>query len=167
METVYWILFGVGIVIAVLTILFGDVFEIATGSVPYLSPSVIAAFMTVFGGTGAFLTTAGIMAPIPSAFISLIVSIVLTSIILFTIILPLHRAQKSAAYSSKEMVGKLAEVITPIEPGTKGEIIYEQGGSRLSAPAKTQRGERIEQGESVWIMDVVGGTFIVEKSGRG
>lgn len=128
METVYWILFGVGIVMAVVTILFGDVFEIATGSVPYLSPSVIAAFMTVFGGTGAFLTTAGIMAPIPSAFISFIVSIALTLIMLFTIILQLHRAQKSAAYSSKDMIGKLAEVITPIEQGKKGEIIYEQGG---------------------------------------
>lgn len=165
METVYWILFAVGVVLAVITILFGDVFDVVSGGSPYLSPTVIAAFITVFGGTGAFLTITGGLSPFFTALISFVIALILTLVIMFAVILPLYRAQKSAAYSSKDMVGKLAEVITPIEPGMKGEIIYEQGGSRLSAPAKTLQNERIGQGESVWIMDVVGGTFIVEKAG--
>ncbi|GFR38938.1 hypothetical protein PRECH8_22340 [Insulibacter thermoxylanivorax] len=166
METVYWILFAAGVLLAIITILFGDVFEFAGGGAPYLSPTVIAAFITVFGGTGAFLTIAGDLPPMLTALISLVIALTLTSVILFAVIIPLYRAQTSAAFSSKEMVGKMAEVITPIEPGMKGEIIYEQGGSRLSAPAKTMQDTRIEQGESVWIMDVIGGTFIVEKAGK-
>jgi len=166
MEIIYWILFAIGVIMAVLTILFGDVFELAGGSTPYLSPTAIAAFITVFGGTGAFLSITGHTPPLLRAVISLVVAVALTSLILFAVILPLYRAEKSAAYSSKDMVGRLAEVITPIEPGMKGEIIYEQGGSRLSAPAKTLQDTRIGQGESVWIMDVIGGTFIVEKAGK-
>jgi membrane-bound ClpP family serine protease len=167
MLTVYWILFAVGVVLAVVTILFGDIFDFGADHLPFLSPTVLASFLTVFGGTGAFLSISGNLPPLITAAISIVVALTLTSVILFAVILPLHRAQQSAAFSSKEMIGKMAEVITPIEPGKRGEIIYEQGGSRLSAPAKTLQDVRIEQGESVWIMDVVSGTFIVEKSGRG
>jgi len=166
METVYWILFVVGVILAVLTILFGDIFDLGSDHLPFLSPTVLASFLTVFGGTGAFLTITGILPPLFIAAVSLVVALALTSVILFAVILPLHRAQQSAAFSSKDMIGKTAEVITPIEPGKRGEIIYEQGGSRLSAPAKTLQNVRIEQGETVWIMDVVSGTFIVEKSGN-
>jgi membrane-bound ClpP family serine protease len=166
METLYLILFLIGIAYAVITIFVGDIFNIhfdlGGGHLPFLSPTTIGSFVTVFSGMGYFLTVNTDIQAIVIAIIAIVAAIFISMLMFFFIVLPLHHSDKTAAYSSKDMIGKQAEVITSIEPGSKGEIIYEQGGSRLSAPAMSADEMPIRQGELVTIVGEVSGTFIVE-----
>lgn len=168
MEVVYLTLFIIGVAYAVLSVIFGDIFdiqfELGAASLPIISPTTIAAFATVFGGSGYYLSANTGIHPIVIAGLSIMLSLLVTALLFFFVVLPLHNSEKTAAYSEKEMIGKTAEVVTLIEPGSKGEIVYEQGGSRLSAPASSHgQSGTIRQGELVVIVDVVSGTFIVEK----
>ena len=171
LETLYLILFIVGVIYAVITIFLGDIFNLqfdaGGGQLPYLSPTTIGAFVTTFGGVGYYLSMnagwgAGII-----ALIALISALFLSSLMFFFVVLPLMRADKSAAKSAEEMIGKTAEVVTIIMDGSKGEIVYEQGGVRLSAPARIVDSGLVRQGEIVRIIDVISGTFIVEKLDTG
>jgi membrane-bound ClpP family serine protease len=166
-ETIYLVLFIVGIIYAVITIFLGDVFhlDIGGGELPFLSPTTIGSFVTVFGGTGYVLSVNTHWHSILIAAIAIILALILATLMFVFVMLPLYRSEKSAAKSDKEMVGKTAEVVTSIMEGAKGEIIYEQGGMRLSAPAQAVNGQILKQGEMVLIMDVVSGTFVVEKIG--
>ncbi|MEX2416487.1 MAG: hypothetical protein WD424_10115 [Paenibacillaceae bacterium] len=60
MESLYLILFIIGLAYAVLTIFVGDIFNIhfnlGGGHLPFISPTTIASFITVFGGSGYFLS---------------------------------------------------------------------------------------------------------------
>ena len=168
MEVVYLTLFIIGVAYALLSVIFGDIFdiqfELGAASLPIISPTTIAAFVTVFGGSGYYLTANTGIFPILIAGLSIVLALVVTALMFFFVVLPLHNSEKSAAFSEKDMIGKTAEVVTLIEAGSKGEIVYEQGGSRLSAPASSpSSASTIRQGEFVIIVDVVGGTFIVEK----
>jgi membrane-bound ClpP family serine protease len=167
MESLYLILFIVGFVYAVLTIFVGDIFnthfDLSGGHLPFISPTTIGSFITVFGGVGYYLSVKTGFNGVIIAGIAIIIAIVVATLMFFLIVMPLLRAEKTAAYSAHEMIGRSAEVVTSIVGNSKGEIVYEQGGSRLSAPAKAVNELSIKQGEVVTIVDVVSGTFIVQK----
>lgn len=167
METIYLICFIVGFVYAVFSVIFGNVFDfdfdMNGGSLPYFSPITIASFITVFGGTGMFLTH---FIGLPYFFVllfSIIAAVVISLLMMFLVVVPLLKAQKSAAFSDRDMIGRYGEVSTPILGSQRGEIIYEQGGSRLSSPALSVNKVDIGVGEVVEIVDVVSGTFVVKK----
>jgi membrane-bound ClpP family serine protease len=167
MESLYLILFIIGLAYAVLTVFVGDIFhthfDVGGGHLPFISPTTIGSFITVFGGIGYFLSTKTSFSGALIGGISIVIAIVVSALMFFFIVVPLLNAEKTAAYSAHEMIGRTAEVVTVIVENSKGEIIYEQGGSRLSAPAKTANGLTIKQGEVVTIVDVISGTFIVQK----
>ncbi len=167
MENLYLILFIIGLVYAVLTVFVGDIFNIhfdlGGGQLPFISPTTIAAFVTVFGGIGYYLSEKTGLSGALIGGIAIVIAILVAGLMFFLVVVPLLNAEKTAAYSAHEMIGRTAEVITIIKDDSKGEIIYEQGGSRLSAPAKSINGLSIRQGEAVTIMDVTSGTFIVQK----
>jgi len=166
------ILFIVGIIYAVITIFLGDIFDFhfdaSGGHLPFVSPTTIGSFVTVFGGCGYFLSANTELNKLIIAGISIVSALFLATLMFFFVVLPLLRADKSAAKSAEDMIGKTAEVVTLIMGGLKGEILYEQGGVRLSAPARITSGGTVRQGELVKITGVSSGTFIVEtmESGR-
>jgi membrane-bound ClpP family serine protease len=163
----YIICFFVGFIYAIFSMLFGNVFDfefdIDGGGLPYFSPITIASFVTVFGGSGLFLSHF-VLLPAPIILvISVLVAVMTAAAMLFFVVVPLYKAQKSSAFSDRDMVGRFGEVITPILLMERGEIIYEQGGSRLSAPALSVDKKNIGVGEIIEIVDVISGTFIVKK----
>lgn len=167
MENLYLILFISGLAYAILTVFVGDIFntqfDLGGGHLPFISPTTIGSFITVFGGTGYFLSVkTGLSGAIVGG-ISIVIAIVISALMFFFVVVPLLNAEKTAAYSAHEMIGRTAEVVTVIVGDSKGEIIYEQGGSRLSAPAKTANRMSVKQGDFVTIVDVISGTFIVQK----
>lgn len=171
METVYLALFLIGLIYAIMSVFIGDIFDfhfdIGGGSLPFISPMTIASFITVFGGCGYMMSANTNWNGLVIAAVSIACALFFASLMFLFIMLPLYKAEKSAAHSAKEMIGQTAEVVTLIMDGSKGEIIYEQGGVRLSAPARIVEGQLVRQGELVRISDVVSGTFIVEKLGAG
>lgn len=164
METAMIILFGIGVAYAALTAIVGDLFgmELQTGELPFLSPTIIATFMTVFGGIGYMLQQHTSWSVIPVTSLALLVALGVSSAVLFLVVIPLHAAQKGTAHSSKEMIGLEAKVVISIEALRLGEIVYEQGGTRHNAPAKAVEDATIPQGAQVRILDETAGTFVVE-----
>ncbi len=158
------VLFALGAGYALLSLVFGDWlgFDLHPGDLPLLSPTVIATFVTVFGGLGYLLLHETDWPTVAVAGVSLIAALGVSSAVLFLVVIPLHAAQKGMAQSAKSMIGSEAEVVTPIDPHRMGEIVYMQGGSRHSAPAKGQDDACIEQGATVRIVGESAGTFIVE-----
>ncbi|RED64050.1 hypothetical protein [Cohnella lupini] len=165
METLMIVLFGIGVAYAVITAIVGDLFglEIHAGELPFLSPTIIATFLTVFGGIGYMLLHNTDWTTLPVAGVSLLIALGVSSAVLFLVVIPLQAAQKGTALSSKAMIGLEAKVIISIEALRLGEIVYEQGGTRHNAPAKAVEDAVIAQGSQVRIVDEMAGTFVVEK----
>jgi membrane-bound ClpP family serine protease len=164
LETVMIVLFFLGAGYALLSLIVGDWlgFDFNPGELPFLSPTVIATFITVFGGVGYMLLHQTGWSAFPVVGLSLIAALAVSTAVLFLVIVPLHASQKGEAMSAKAMIGLEAEVITSIGPGRLGEIVYLQAGTRHSAPAKTTGGEALSQGSNVRIVSETAGTFVVE-----
>jgi hypothetical protein len=164
-ETLVLVLFAIGVGYAVLSLIVGDVFglEFHAGELPFLSPTIIATFLTVFGGIGYMLIHNTGWSAMPVAGLSLLTALGVSSVVLFLVVIPLHAAQKGTALSAKGMIGLEARVIISIEALRLGEIVYVQGGTRHNAPAKALEEAIIPQGTQVRIVDEMAGTFVVEK----
>lgn len=165
METLMIVIFAIGVGYAVLSAIVGDVFgvEFHAGELPYLSPTIIATFLTVFGGVGYILLHNTGLSAFPVAGLSLLTAVAVSCVLLFLVVIPLYAAQKGTALSAKDMIGLEAEVVISIEGTRLGEIVYEQGGVRHSAPAKALEGTNIPHGSQVRIMGESAGTFIVKE----
>lgn len=165
METLLMVLFMIGVGYAVLSAIVGDVFglEFHAGELPFLSPTIIATFLTVFGGVGYMLLQSTSWSALVVASLSLLIATGISTTVLFLVVIPLQSAQKGVALSAKDMIGREAKVITSIEGSRVGEIMYEQGGTRHSAPARGLKENTIQYGSSVTIVDELAGTFVVEK----
>jgi membrane-bound ClpP family serine protease len=164
METLMMVLFFMGAGYALLSLVIGDWlgFDFHPGDLPFMSPTVIATFVTVFGGVGYMLLHQTEWSAVAVAGLSLLMALGVSSAILFLVVIPLHAAQKGTARSAKDMIGSEAEVVTSIEFRRLGEIVYLQGGTRHSAPAKAADGAVIPQGTLVRIVGETAGTFVVE-----
>ena len=61
------------------------------------------------------------------------------------------------------MIGQEAEVTVPIPHVGLGEIAYTIGETRYTNPAKTADAKELPANARVKIIDLVGGTYIVQK----
>jgi membrane-bound ClpP family serine protease len=179
---IYFICFGVGLVFTILSAFLGHVFggtdahaDVGTGGhaeagfehtgmpgVSPFSPTTIASFITAFGGFGMIFSRIEltkpwwISAPL-SAFMGL--AIAAGVFVMFNAIF--SRTQSSSESRVGALVGASATVITPIPQHGVGEIAYVQGGSRYTAPARSESGAAIIGGQTVKINRVVGTQFYV------
>lgn len=132
-----------------------------------LKPITIAAFVTVFGGTGMILLKNDL-----SAWVSLIIASAIgftVSFILYRfIVVPLYKAQNTSAVSQAELIGSLAHTALAMKGESYGKIIYTVEGNTYSAPAKSIDGRAIEKGVPVVIIDIKKNLFYVKevKGGR-
>ncbi|HMJ67181.1 MAG TPA: NfeD family protein [Candidatus Binatia bacterium] len=179
---IYFICFGVGLVFTVLSAFLGHVFggtdahaDVGTGGhaeagfehtgmpgVSPFSPTTVASFITAFGGFGMIFSKIEltrpwwISAPL-AAFMGL--AIAAGVFLMFNAIF--SRTQSSSESRVGALVGASATVITPIPQHGVGEIAYVQGGSRYTAPARSESGAAIVGGQTVKINRVVGTQFYV------
>ncbi len=127
-----------------------------------LSPATIAAFVTAFGGLGMILTkfeatrTVLISAPLAALGGFLVAACVLW---LFRAVF--RRTQSSSESRVANLIGASATVITPIGLNGVGEIAYVDGGSRYTAPARSEGGLNVNNGQTVRITRVVGTMYYV------
>jgi hypothetical protein len=127
------------------------------------SPTVIAAFVTAFGGFGMVLSE------IPAtnkAFVSAPLSIVGATLAAGTLYKLLSSLFRHTQGSSESHIAKLAgtdaNVVTPIPENGVGEIAYVVGGTRYTAPARMEDGTSVAGGKLVKITRVVGTQFYVK-----
>lgn len=178
--TIYLICFGVGLFFAVVSAFFaefaghdshvhGPHAHIEAGGGAHempgfaaLSPTTIATFVTAFGGLGLIFSSIRFTS---SAWISLALAAIGGFGIATLVFLLFRRIFASTQSSSegrvRELFGRSATVITPIAAGGVGEIAYEQGGTRYTAPARELESGEVPSGATVRIVRVVGTHFHV------
>ncbi|MDR3239672.1 MAG: hypothetical protein LBT44_06245 [Clostridiales bacterium] len=164
------ICFGVGTGYAIISFLLGEIIHIFDfdaeidlfgGLVSPFKPSVIAAFVTVFGGVGLILSgRLGIFTALGLAALS---GMAVSFLMYRYIIVPLYRAQNTSAIEKQGFIGLPAKVTERIPQGQYGKITYYANGNTYSAPAKSQDGSEIGRNEPVVIVCIEKNTYYVEK----
>ena len=181
MDTVYLICFGVGLLFAIVSAFFADVFGghalpghvadshaeggFASHEMPGfspLSPTTIAAFVTGFGGFGMlFNRLQATSHPAVSATLATIAGFGVAAAVFWLFRKIFRATQSSSEGRVAALIGSVATIITPIPQDGVGEIAYVQGGSRYTAPARAEDGRPVSGGASVKITRIVGAQFYV------
>jgi membrane protein implicated in regulation of membrane protease activity len=177
---IYGICLMVGLMFTLTSVLFGHFFghgghvagsggHVEAGAdssdapgVSIFSPTIMAAFVTAFGGLGLIFTqfpktsSAAISVPL-----SLFGGLVVTGVLLVFLRSVFRHTQSSSESHVAQLVGAEANVITPIPEDGVGEIAYVVGGTRYSAPARGENGVAVANGRTVKITRIVGTQFYV------
>jgi membrane protein implicated in regulation of membrane protease activity len=131
--------------------------------VSFFSPTVLACFITAFGAGGLVLSR---IKATESVWVSAPLSILIGLVMAFGAFLIFNWLFKATQGSSESrvssLVGMSASIVAPIPANGVGEIAYIQGGTRYTAPARTESGEPIAAGKSVRINRIVGTQYFVE-----
>ncbi len=174
---VYFVCFGVGLLFTICTVLFGHVFGggghdghvdgsgghaeagVDASDMPgvsALSPTVIATFVTAFGGIGMILHQIPATKPaFISGPLSLLGGFAIAGSVLWMLRQLFSRTQSSSESKVASLVGQTATIITPIPENGVGEIAYVQAGTRYTAPAREEHGVAVANGRPVRITRVV------------
>jgi membrane protein implicated in regulation of membrane protease activity len=127
------------------------------------SPTVIASFITAFGGFGIiFHQIPATHNPWASAPLAVVSGFLVAAGVLWSLRQLFSKTQSSSESKVGSLVGQLATIITPIPENGVGEIAYVQAGTRYSAPAREEHGTSVAIGKSVKITRVVGTQFYVQ-----
>ena len=184
---VYVVCFGVGLLFTIITAFTAEVFggdhggagaghdahhDIGTGGhaeVGYnmpgfsaFSPTVVTSFITAFGGFGMiFSKIEATKSPWVSAPLSIIVALAIAAAVLWMFRQVFSKTQSSSESHVGMLVGLTVSIITPIPQGGVGEIAYVQGGTRYTAPARSESGAAVGCGRTAKITRVVGSQFFI------
>lgn len=91
------------------------------------------------------------------------ISIFLTFLLYFFVLLPLSSAEVSTAYTNESLLGQVGKVIVPIPSNGYGEIIIESVNGLIAKRATGLDNEEIDYEKQVLIIEVKEGTFLVKE----
>jgi membrane protein implicated in regulation of membrane protease activity len=124
-----------------------------------LKPSVIAAFITVFGAAGLVLT--GLIPLFAVLMTALLIATVVAFCLYRFIIVPLYKAQNTSIVDIQHFVGMQAKVTEKIIQGGYGQITYQVNGNTFTSPAKAEGGGAIDRHSTVEIIYIQNNTYYV------
>jgi membrane protein implicated in regulation of membrane protease activity len=131
--------------------------------ITFLSPVILASFMTSFGAFGLILSEISYTSSVwLSAPISFLISLFMAFGVLWLMNTIFRKMQGSSEARVGKLVGTVAALASPIPENGVGEISYVYGGSRYSAPARSEDGHAIGVGKTVKITRIVGTQYFVE-----
>ncbi|MGA2788774.1 MAG: NfeD family protein [Verrucomicrobiota bacterium] len=126
------------------------------------SPTVMASFVTAFGGFGLIFTQfPKTNSAVVSAPLSVLGGLLVAGALLVFLRAVFRHTQSSSESKVAALIGSQANVITPIPENGVGEIAYVVGGTRYSAPARTENNAAVATGKTVKITRIVGTQFYV------
>jgi membrane protein implicated in regulation of membrane protease activity len=129
-----------------------------------LSPTVLATFITAFGGFGLIFSSIHLTStPWVSAPLAFICGLVMAFLAFWLFNAMFKKVEGSSESRVAQLIGTTAAIVTPIPENGVGEISYTQAGSRYSAPARAEKGGTIAGGQTVKITRIVGSQFFVEQ----
>ncbi|MEZ5346624.1 MAG: hypothetical protein R2681_13820 [Pyrinomonadaceae bacterium] len=170
---VFLVVGGIGFLFLIASLLLGDLFEMfdldfdidadgGDGSDFGLFDSrVISVFMTAFGGIAALGLIYG-YGLVVSSLIGIISGIVFGGVI-FAFGYLLHSQQSSSSVSERDLIGRTAKVIVGIEENGIGQISCRIGEERIEKIASARDGKLISAGETVFIEENAGDSFVVSR----
>jgi membrane protein implicated in regulation of membrane protease activity len=127
-----------------------------------ISPTIISAFVAGFGAFGVIFHEIPATREVYfSAPLSMICAAITAAVLLWVLRQLFRHTQGSSESHIGALVGVQATVISPIPQQGVGEIAYVQGGSRYTAPARTESGGAVGNGATVKINRITGSQFYV------
>lgn len=183
-DTIYAICLVAGLIFTLFSAVFGHLFgghgEIHVGmgghadggvghdgvpGISFLSPTVLASFVTAFGAIGLIFSkidaTSSVWINAPISFFGAL-GVALLVLWLFNTMF--KKTEGSSESRVAQLIGLTAAIVTPIPENGVGEISYTQAGSRYTAPARAEKGGTISSGKTVKITRIVGSQFYVEST---
>ncbi len=127
------------------------------------SPTLIAAFLSGFGGAG--LIAHNLYAPSPgvSLMIAILGGLAISGGAYLLLGFLYQKTQGGSEFRDDQVVGRSAEVTLAIPSDGVGEIAFSMKGSRNIAPARSEDGKLIPKHSTVKITRTGAGTFYVRK----
>ena len=133
--------------------------------ISFFSPTVMCSFITAFGAFGIIFTKIdSTSSPWMSAPLAVAGGGVVAWIAFLLFNAMFKKTQSSSESRVSTVVGMTASVVSPIPENGVGEIAYVQGGTRYTAPARSEKGAAIVSGHPVKITRIVGSQFFVEST---
>jgi membrane protein implicated in regulation of membrane protease activity len=127
------------------------------------NPLVIASAIATFGAVGIIGKIGMKLGGVASAAFALAFAGAVATAVFFGIVKFMYGSQSNSIFSTNDLIGTEAEVITPIPCNGMGEIVYVINGVRCSLPAKNGGDTQIARGKLVIIKDIVGNTAVVTR----
>ncbi len=171
MLTVFQVCFFVGIGLMLLSLIFGNIFEIigidgldldfdiGLGIFIPISPILLIFFVTVFGGVGWLIWYVfPELSVILIVLFALAAGIAMSTLMNLFVIRPLKKAQNTSTPDLEDLMGLPATVTETILENGFGEISYVINGNSYTSPAKGIHGEAFKAGQEVvicWITDYI------------
>lgn len=159
---------ALGFVFLLVSLLVGDLFDSfgfdtgldgAGDGHALLDSRVISVFVTSFGGFGAIGIQTG-LSILASSLLGLAGGIVLGGLVsLFARFL--YRQQSSSSVGTAQLVGRTAQVIVSIAPGSLGQVSCRVGEERVEKLARARDNREIKAGSTVRVEEVAGDSLIV------
>ncbi len=160
--TVFWTCILLGAVLAVISVVFGEIMDFAfDADFGPLSGPVIASFLVLFGGAGLVLYKVMGVGPVASSLGAGLVSIAGSSVVYYVFVKVILSQQGGTSFDPKNTEGVEADVIIQIPAKGSGEITFDHTSGRISGPARSATGQAIENGTLVVIERFIGGTYVV------
>jgi membrane-bound ClpP family serine protease len=126
-----------------------------------LSGTVIASFITGFGGGGTLAHYLFEWRRLGSLGFATASGLALAAAAFVVLDLIFRQTQAGAEFEVGEATGREAEVITPIPAGGMGEVAFQVRGQREQSAARSVGGEAVGRGRLVVIEKVLGSTVYV------
>ncbi len=130
-----------------------------------LSPTIIATFLTGFGGGGMLANSYFQMAVGKGALVAILTGVLLSGGTYVALFVLFRETQAGSEFSIDDMIGRTVQIITPIPKGGTGEVALEAKGTRINGPARSVDGRAIPRNAAVTIVKVVGTVYYVREIG--
>ena len=159
---------AIGFIFLLVSLVWGDIFDSlgidsgldgGTDGHGLLDSRVISVFVTSFGGFGAIGIQMG-LGIVASSLIGLAGGVVLGGVVsLFARFL--YKQQSSSSVGAAQMVGRTAQVIVSIAPGSLGQVSCRVGEERIEKLARSKDNLEIKAGAMVRVEEIAGDSVIV------
>ncbi|WP_379133254.1 protease [Paenibacillus sp. sgz500958] len=169
MEALYLGCLALGVIFAVVSLLVGDLIGDALGgmfhivSIDFLSPTVIAGAVTVFGGAGILLTRYTELENGAVIVLSLLTASFMGVVMYLGFVRPMEKSEVSTGFSMTDLPGKLGEVMVPVPAMGFGEIMVKFGAGHSLHTAASFDQVLIPAGCKVVVVDVKEGVALVSE----
>lgn len=147
--------------ITILYVLFADAIDGMEAGI--LNPTTLLSFLLFICAAGFILLKITNWSETLIITVAVGISIVLTFLLYFFVLLPLSSAEVSTAYTNESLLGQVGKVIVPIPSNGYGEIIIETVNGLIAKRATGLDNEEIDYEKQVLIIEVKDGTFLVKE----
>lgn len=158
-----------GALFAVVSVLIGDVLSTALDgaldflSADYLNPTVLATFITIFGGAGIMLSRYSPLGTAAALILSIAAGAAGGTLIHLFYVKPMKNSENSTGYSMSGLPGKVAEVLVPIPASGYGEVLVRSSAGNSNQIAASFERTDIQAGDRVVIVEVKDGAVYVSR----